>query len=113
MADSHAKATNLIALSHLALEIHDQLGPISNKTEKEADLTFTVKPKASTTAEDAYDVLVDIPEGFTLGTTIYGGYAPGEFVILSLLQLAIVSAASLYPAWFAARLEPIDALKVL
>jgi len=52
-------------------------------------------------------------EGFTMGTTIYGGYALGEFAILSLIQLAIVSLASLYPAWFAARLEPMDALRVL
>jgi len=52
-------------------------------------------------------------EGFAMGTTIYGGYALGEFAILSLVQLAIVSLASLYPAWFAARLEPMDALRVL
>lgn len=52
-------------------------------------------------------------EGFTMGTTIYGGYVPGEFVILSLLLLAIVSLASLYPAWFAAKMEPVEALKTL
>lgn len=52
-------------------------------------------------------------EGFTMGTTIYGGYAPGEFVILSLLLLAIVSLASLYPAWFAAKMEPVEALNTL
>jgi ABC-type lipoprotein release transport system permease subunit len=52
-------------------------------------------------------------EEFTIGTTIYGGYAPGEFVILSLLLLAIVSLASLYPAWFAAKMEPVEALNTL
>ena len=47
------------------------------------------------------------------GEVIYGRFAPGEMVQLSLACLAITLLASLYPAWFAARLEPIDALRAL
>ena len=55
-------------------------------------------------------VLVD---GFAIGTTLYGGFAPGQFVILTLMLLVIVSLVSLYPAWYAARMEPVDALRAL
>ncbi|MCB8983215.1 MAG: ABC transporter permease [Ardenticatenaceae bacterium] len=49
-------------------------------------------------------------EGFTMGTTIKGGFAPVQFVVLSLLLLVIVSLVSLYPASYAARMEPVEAL---
>ena len=49
-------------------------------------------------------------EGFAFGTTLYGGFAPRQYVVLSLMLLAIVALVSLYPAWFAARLEPVEAL---
>ena len=49
-------------------------------------------------------------EGMAIGTTMKGGYAPEQFVILSLLLLAVVALVSLYPAWYAARLEPVEAL---
>lgn len=49
-------------------------------------------------------------EGFAFGTTMKGGYAPGEFLILSLLLLVVVTVVSLYPAWYAARMEPVEAL---
>jgi putative ABC transport system permease protein len=52
-------------------------------------------------------------EGFAMGTTIKGGFAPGQFAILSLLLLAIVSVVSLYPAWHAAKMEPVEALHSL
>jgi ABC-type lipoprotein release transport system permease subunit len=45
-----------------------------------------------------------------LGTTMYARFAPSGIVMLSAWTLAIILAASLYPAWFAARLEPADAL---
>ena len=52
-------------------------------------------------------------EGMAIGTTMKGGYAPEQFVILSLLLLAVVALVSLYPAWYAARLEPVEALHSL
>lgn len=52
-------------------------------------------------------------EGMAIGTSMKGGYAPEQFVILSLLLLAVVSLVSLYPAWYAARLEPVEALHSL
>ncbi|MBN1217322.1 MAG: ABC transporter permease [Anaerolineae bacterium] len=53
---------------------------------------------------------VSLVEGFAFGTTMYGGFAPDQFVILSLMLLAIVALVSLYPAWYAARMEPVEAL---
>ena len=52
-------------------------------------------------------------EGFALGTTLYGGFAPGQIVILSFLLLVVVLLVSLYPAWYAARLEPVEALHAI
>ena len=49
-------------------------------------------------------------EGLAFGTTIYGGFAPGQFAILSLMLLVIVTLVSLYPASLAARMEPVEAL---
>lgn len=45
-----------------------------------------------------------------LATTLYARYVPTTFINLSLGTLAIILLASLYPAWFAARLEPVKAL---
>ncbi len=56
---------------------------------------------------------VAMVKGFTMGTTIYGGFAFAEFTILSLMLLVIVSLVSLYPAWFAAKMEPVEALHAL
>jgi len=47
------------------------------------------------------------------GETIYAQFAPAEMVQLSIASLVITLLASLYPAWFAARMEPIDALRAL
>lgn len=49
-------------------------------------------------------------EGFAMGTTLRGGFAPGQFAALSFMLLVIVSVVSLYPASLAARLEPVEAL---
>jgi len=46
-----------------------------------------------------------------LGTTLYARFVPGTFAALSLAMLLIVLLASLYPAWYAARLEPVEALR--
>jgi ABC-type lipoprotein release transport system permease subunit len=56
---------------------------------------------------------VSLVEGFAFGTTMYGGFAPDQFVILSLMLLVIVALVSLYPAWYAARMEPVEALHSL
>jgi ABC-type lipoprotein release transport system permease subunit len=53
---------------------------------------------------------VTLVEGFAFGTTMKGGYAPDQFIILSLLLFIVVAIVSLYPAWYAARLEPVEAI---
>jgi ABC-type lipoprotein release transport system permease subunit len=45
------------------------------------------------------------------GDTIYGAFQWGDTVVLSIVCLLIILVASLYPAWFATRKEPIDALR--
>ncbi len=49
--------------------------------------------------------------GFALGTTLYGTFAWGDTVMLAIACMIIILLASLYPAWFATRKEPIDALR--
>lgn len=55
----------------------------------------------------------ELVEGLAFGTRLYGGFAPDQFVILSVLLLAVVTLVSLYPAWYAARMEPVEALHSL
>ena len=45
------------------------------------------------------------------GETIYGRFAPGAIAALSIAGMIITLLASLYPAWMASRLEPIEALR--
>jgi ABC-type lipoprotein release transport system permease subunit len=49
--------------------------------------------------------------GVAIGTVLYARFVPGTFAALSVWTLFIILVASLYPAWFAARLEPVDALR--
>ena len=49
-------------------------------------------------------------EGFAYGSRIYAEFAPGEAIILSLFMFVVVTLVSLYPAWYAARLDPVKAL---
>jgi ABC-type antimicrobial peptide transport system permease subunit len=41
---------------------------------------------------------------------MYARFVPGTFLGLAIGMLAIILLASLYPAWFASRLEPVEAL---
>ena len=50
---------------------------------------------------------------FAIGSTMYAHFVPGTFLWLSLWTLIFVLLASLYPARFAARQEPVDALHSL
>jgi ABC-type lipoprotein release transport system permease subunit len=51
--------------------------------------------------------------GFAMGTTLYGTFAWADTAVLSVVCWIIMLLASLYPAWFATRKEPIDALRAL
>jgi ABC-type lipoprotein release transport system permease subunit len=48
--------------------------------------------------------------GVALGSVMYARFVPGTFLGLGLGMLIVILLASLYPAWFASRLEPVEAL---
>ncbi len=52
-------------------------------------------------------------EGMAFSSRMYPAFAPDQFAILSLLMLGIVILVSIYPAWYAARMEPVEALHAL
>jgi ABC-type antimicrobial peptide transport system permease subunit len=52
-------------------------------------------------------------DAMTFGTTMYTSFVPADILSLSLWMLAIVLLVSLYPAWYASRLEPVTALQAL
>lgn len=54
--------------------------------------------------------IASMVQGFAYPSTFYARIAPGDFIALSVAMLLIVMLASLYPARFAARLEPAEAL---
>ena len=66
LPDSHDKAANMIALNLLAMEIRNDLLQCLKNNDTASDLTFNVKPTTVKLTENAYNVLVDIPQGFTL-----------------------------------------------
>jgi ABC-type lipoprotein release transport system permease subunit len=49
-------------------------------------------------------------EGMAFSSKMYPAMAPDQFLILSLLMLGIVVLVSIYPAWYASRMEPVEAL---
>jgi ABC-type lipoprotein release transport system permease subunit len=51
--------------------------------------------------------------GLAIGETIYARFSLSDTLSLSFTALIITLLASLYPAWFAARMEPIEALRAL
>ena len=56
------------------------------------------------------DDVASMVQGFAYPSTFYAKIAPMDFLALSLAMLGIVLLAALYPASFAARLEPVEAL---
>ncbi len=54
-----------------------------------------------------------VGDKIALGSTMYADFAPVTFMWLSVWTLLFVLLASLYPAQFAARQEPVDALRSL
>jgi len=59
------------------------------------------------------DDIASMVQGFAYPSTFYAKIAPIDFLALSLAMLGIVLLASLYPARYAARLEPVEALHAL
>jgi ABC-type lipoprotein release transport system permease subunit len=59
------------------------------------------------------EIAMEASAEIAYGETIYARFAPAEMVQLSIASLVITLLASLYPAWFAARMEPIEALRAL
>ncbi|MBW7885005.1 MAG: ABC transporter permease [Caldilineaceae bacterium] len=49
-------------------------------------------------------------QNVALGDTLHGRFVPVTFAWLTLWTLVVILVASLYPAWFAARREPVEAL---
>jgi ABC-type lipoprotein release transport system permease subunit len=56
------------------------------------------------------DDIASMVQGFAYPSTFYAKIAPMDFLALSMAMLGIVLLAALYPALFAARLEPVEAL---
>jgi len=52
-------------------------------------------------------------QGFAYSSKMYAEFAPDQAIILSLFMFVVVTLVSLYPAWYAARLEPVKALHTL
>ncbi len=52
-------------------------------------------------------------EAMAYGETIYAQFAPQDMFNLSIAAMVIILLASLYPAWLAARMEPVEALRAL
>jgi len=52
-------------------------------------------------------------EGIAYGSTMYPEFALNDAIILSIFMFVVVTVVSLYPAWYAARLDPVKALHTL
>ena len=52
-------------------------------------------------------------EGMAMGGRMYPEFALDQAIILSIFMFVVVTLVSLYPAWYAARLEPVKALHSL
>jgi ABC-type lipoprotein release transport system permease subunit len=54
--------------------------------------------------------MASVAGNMALGTTMYARFEPRATIWMAGWTFAIILLASLYPAWFASRLEPVDAL---
>ncbi len=52
-------------------------------------------------------------EGIAMSSVMYAKIIPSAFVTFSLWTMGVILLVSLYPAWFASRLEPVEALHTL
>jgi ABC-type lipoprotein release transport system permease subunit len=59
------------------------------------------------------DVSAQVSADLAYGETMYASFQWSATAVLSVVCWAITLLASLYPAWFATRKEPIDALRAL
>jgi len=59
------------------------------------------------------DEVAGVVQGFAMRSKMYTKFAPGQFIGLSIAMLVIVLLGALYPARFAARMEPVEALHAL
>jgi len=59
------------------------------------------------------DAAANVVEGMPLGSYMYTALVPANLLAMSLYMMVVIVLVSLYPAWFAARLEPVEALHAL
>jgi len=59
------------------------------------------------------DEIGSVADGVAIGSTLYARFVPSDMVALSFWLLAIILVVSMYPAWYAARLEPVKALQAV
>lgn len=57
--------------------------------------------------------MASVAGNIAMSTTMRARFVPGTIAALSIWTLVFVLLASLYPAWFAARREPVEALRAL